>query len=55
VEAASGWAKTDRTRVATNPWADFGTLVSRFRMKWVRHRCHEAPGSTAAIASFKPW
>jgi len=32
VEAASGWAKIDRTRVATSPWADLGTRHSRFRM-----------------------
>ena len=28
--AASGWAKIERTRVATKGWADLGTLVSRF-------------------------
>ena len=28
-----------RTKVATMAWAAFGTRVSRFRMKWVRHRC----------------
>jgi hypothetical protein len=39
VEAASGWANTVRTSVATSPWADLGTLVSKFRMNWVRHCC----------------
>ena len=24
-------------------WADFGTLVSRLRMKWARHRCQLEP------------
>ena len=28
---ASGWAKIERTRVATKGCADFGTLVSRLR------------------------
>jgi hypothetical protein len=49
-----GWAKIDRTSVATSGWADFGTRVSRFRTKWVLHRCQLAPGSTAAIAATNP-
>src|SRR6266511_1381090 len=32
--AESGWAKIERTSVATNGPADFGTRVSRFRRKW---------------------
>src|SRR4051812_7171908 len=34
--------------------ASFGTFVSRFRMKCVRHRCQLAPRSTEAIASLSP-
>ncbi len=47
----SDWAKTVRTRVATMAWAALGTRVNRLRMAWVRQRCQEAPGSTAAMAS----
>jgi hypothetical protein len=43
-DSASGWAKIVRTNVATIVWAERGTRVSRLRMKWVRHRCHTAPG-----------
>jgi hypothetical protein len=53
-EAGSGWAKIERTSVATSDWADFGTRVSRLRMKCVRQRCQLAPGSVAAIASTSP-
>src|SRR5207244_10760820 len=51
---ASSWAKIERTSVATNGPADFGTFVSRFLRKWVLHRCHEAPGRVEAIASTRP-
>src|SRR5205814_2349121 len=40
--------------VATKPCALLGTRVSKLRMKCVRQRCHEAPGSVAAIASTRP-
>jgi hypothetical protein len=30
----SGCSKMVRTRVATMPWDDFGTLVRTFRLKW---------------------
>lgn len=33
-----------RTRVATIDWLALGTLVSRFRMKWIPDRCHDAAG-----------
>lgn len=52
--AASGWAKIERTSVATNGPADLGTRVSRFRRKFVRHRCQDAPGRAEAIASTRP-
>ncbi len=44
-----------RTVVATSASALFGTRVSRFRMKCVRQRCHEAPPKTVAIAARSPW
>src|SRR5712691_5354818 len=34
-DSASGWAKIERTIVATNDCALFGTRVSRLRMKYV--------------------
>ena len=37
-----------RTVVATSPSALFGTRVSKFLMKCVRQRCHEAPPKTVA-------
>ena len=50
----SGWAKIVRTKVATMAWADFGTLVSRLRMKWARHRCQLEP-RVERTASTSPW
>jgi hypothetical protein len=52
--AASGWAKIERTIVATKDCALFGTRVRRLRMKWVRQRCQQAPGRVVAIASARP-
>jgi hypothetical protein len=54
VEAASGWANTVRTSVATSACVDCGTRHSKLRMKWVRHRYQLEPGRTAAIACFRP-
>jgi hypothetical protein len=54
VVGASGWAKIERTSVATNGPADFGTRVSRLRRKWVLHLCQLAPGRVEAIASTRP-
>ena len=53
-DAASGWAKIVRTKVATMVWAERGTRVSRLRMKWVRHRCQVAPVSVERMASTRP-
>ena len=30
-------------------WADFGTRVSRLRMKWARQRCQGAPRVEARV------
>jgi hypothetical protein len=38
-ESASGWAKIERTMVATKDCALLGTRVKRLRMKCVRQRC----------------
>src|SRR6266540_3204517 len=53
-QSASGWAKVERTIVATKPCALLGTRVKRLRVKWVRQRCQATPGSVAAIASTRP-
>jgi hypothetical protein len=42
------------TNVAIIGQFAFGTLVARLAMKWVRHRCHDASPSTAAIAALMP-
>ena len=36
-------------------WAVLGTRVWTFLTKWTRHRCQQAPGSTEAMASTRPW
>lgn len=53
-EAWSGWAKTVRTIAATVSWAPLGTVESRLRMKWTRHRCQVDSLSTFAIAWRNP-
>ena len=53
-EAWSGWAKTVRTIAATESWAVLGTVESRFRMKWTRHRCQAASPMTLEIAERRP-
>ena len=50
----AGWAKIERTIVATNDCALFGTRVSRLRIECVRHRCQAAPRNVASIASTSP-
>jgi hypothetical protein len=52
--SAEGWAKMVRTMVATKGWALFGTRASRLRMKCVRQRCHDAPGSAVSRAASRP-
>ncbi len=32
----------------------FATRDAKFAMKWVRHRCHEAPSKTVAMAALIP-
>lgn len=40
--------------MATRSCALLGTLVSRLRMKWVRHCCQVAPGRSEARAALIP-
>jgi hypothetical protein len=54
-DSASGWAKIERTIVATKLCALLGTRVSRLRMKCMRQRCQLAPGGVAAIATRPGW
>jgi hypothetical protein len=42
-----------RTSGAATPWADNGHLGQQITHEVVRQRCHEAPGSIAAITSFE--
>ena len=52
--ASSGWAKMERTKVATMVWVDLGTWVSRLRRKCTRLRGREVPGRVAASAALSP-
>ena len=52
--ASSGWAKMERTKVATMVWVDLGTWVSRLRRKCTRQRGREVPGRVAASAALSP-
>jgi hypothetical protein len=49
-----GWAKIVRIAAATMSVLPLVTLASTLRMKWTRHRCHEAPTIVASMAFIKP-